>query len=226
MPVPSTIADLSTVAGSNSPAGTDNPSQGDDYLRAQASFIAQLRDLTNGTSGTLTGLALNVTGISTFTGAVTASSYIDTPNTAAFCAYRTTSQSLTASTVNTCIFPAEEVDRSSSYDISTGIFTAPRTGMYLFCVRLYMVNASVSATTYGVAYITRNNSSTSANLTYLDAPLVNGENINGSSNAFSVGGSHVCLMTAGDTMRVIYTSNSGGALSLLDKSKFSGTYLG
>jgi hypothetical protein len=44
MPVPSTIADLSTTAASNSPAGTDLPSTLDDHIRALGSFIAYLRD--------------------------------------------------------------------------------------------------------------------------------------------------------------------------------------
>ena len=45
MPVPSTIADLNTVAASNSPAGTETAKGTiDNYLRAQASFIAQNRD--------------------------------------------------------------------------------------------------------------------------------------------------------------------------------------
>lgn len=34
MPIPSTIADLSTTAASNSPAGSDPPTEGDNYLRA------------------------------------------------------------------------------------------------------------------------------------------------------------------------------------------------
>lgn len=44
MPVPSSINDLSTVAGSNSPLGSETPGQGDDHIRALASFVAQLRD--------------------------------------------------------------------------------------------------------------------------------------------------------------------------------------
>jgi hypothetical protein len=44
MPVPSSINDLSTTAGSNSPAGTESPNTTDDYLRSHASFIAGLRD--------------------------------------------------------------------------------------------------------------------------------------------------------------------------------------
>ena len=44
MPVPANIAALSTTAGSNSPPGSEAVTTVDDYLRAHASFIAQLRD--------------------------------------------------------------------------------------------------------------------------------------------------------------------------------------
>lgn len=45
MPVPTTLASLSTTAASNSPSGGENPFPDlDDYLRAHASFIAALRD--------------------------------------------------------------------------------------------------------------------------------------------------------------------------------------
>ena len=44
MPTPSSIGDLSQVAASNFPAGSDSPANLDDVQRAQASFIALLRD--------------------------------------------------------------------------------------------------------------------------------------------------------------------------------------
>lgn len=44
MPVPSSINDLSTTAGTNSPAGSESPGVIDDYLRTLSSFIAVLRD--------------------------------------------------------------------------------------------------------------------------------------------------------------------------------------
>jgi len=44
MPLPSSINDLSTTAGSNSPSGSESPSTIDDYLRTYASYIALLRD--------------------------------------------------------------------------------------------------------------------------------------------------------------------------------------
>lgn len=44
MPVPTSIDDLSTTAGSNSPSGADSPGDGDNYIRSLSAFIAQLRD--------------------------------------------------------------------------------------------------------------------------------------------------------------------------------------
>jgi hypothetical protein len=48
MPVPSAITDLTTVATTNSPAGSELPSTADDYFRAHASFIAQMRAVIGG----------------------------------------------------------------------------------------------------------------------------------------------------------------------------------
>ncbi len=45
MPVPSSISDLSTTAGSNYPGGGESPITADDYFRAHASFIAQMAGL-------------------------------------------------------------------------------------------------------------------------------------------------------------------------------------
>lgn len=62
MPVPSTIDDLSTTASSNSPAGTDTPQDGDNYIRALSSFIAQLRDKLDGGTGGVTLVSPTITG--------------------------------------------------------------------------------------------------------------------------------------------------------------------
>jgi hypothetical protein len=69
MPVPSSINDLSTTAGSNSPAGSESPTDGDAILRAHASFIALLRDKFNGTSAT--GEINDATFAGTMAGAAT-----------------------------------------------------------------------------------------------------------------------------------------------------------
>lgn len=53
MPLPTSIADLSTTAASNYPAGSDSPSVLDDVQRAHASYIATLRDTLGLTTGTI-----------------------------------------------------------------------------------------------------------------------------------------------------------------------------
>lgn len=67
MPVPASINDLSTTVASNSPSGSETPTDGDNYLRTFASFIALLRDLTNGTTAP-TLKTPTVTGTSVFSG--------------------------------------------------------------------------------------------------------------------------------------------------------------
>lgn len=57
MPVPSSINDLSTTAGSNYPTGSESPATLDDYQRAHAAFIAQLRDGKQVSDALLTAIA-------------------------------------------------------------------------------------------------------------------------------------------------------------------------
>jgi hypothetical protein len=67
MPVPSTINDIYTVAGSNPPGGGETPAEGDNHLRAAYSFIALLRDILNGTSSTTASVqSLAVSGAAAF----------------------------------------------------------------------------------------------------------------------------------------------------------------
>lgn len=73
MPIPSTIADLSTTPGSNSPAGSDPPTEGDNYLRAIQAILRQEHDNFAGTASTLganlvgySPLNTNVSGLGAF----------------------------------------------------------------------------------------------------------------------------------------------------------------
>lgn len=75
MPVPSTMADLSTTASSNSPAGSDSPTSGDDYFRALQAIVrttnAKGSDIASTTTtniGSATGEFVDVTGTTTITG--------------------------------------------------------------------------------------------------------------------------------------------------------------
>lgn len=63
MPVPTLITELSTTAASNSPPGSDSPATIDDYLRANAAFIAQLRDGKPDTANVLLKAGGSMTGL-------------------------------------------------------------------------------------------------------------------------------------------------------------------
>lgn len=75
MPVPSSMADLSTTAASNYPTGSDSPTSGDDYFRAIQAIIRSTNakgvDIASATTtdiGAATGEFVDVTGTTTITG--------------------------------------------------------------------------------------------------------------------------------------------------------------
>jgi hypothetical protein len=74
MPVPSSMADLSTTAASNFPTGSESPTTGDDYLRAYAAILratnAKGADIASASTtdiGAATGEFVDVTGTTTIT---------------------------------------------------------------------------------------------------------------------------------------------------------------
>jgi hypothetical protein len=58
MPIPSSIADLSTTAASNSPLGSEPPTEGDNHIRALASIVKQVYEGNSDTSDAAKGDAL------------------------------------------------------------------------------------------------------------------------------------------------------------------------
>lgn len=66
MPLPTSINDLSTTAGSNSPGGSEDLGITDNYLRVHASYIALLRDVVMSGTGNIS--AANITYSGTLTG--------------------------------------------------------------------------------------------------------------------------------------------------------------
>lgn len=119
MPVPATINDLSTTAGSNYPAGTESPTVIDDYFRSHASFIAQLRDGKVATSGNET-----IAGIKTFSSTIVG-------NISGSAGSATTAT--TATTATSCTNVAGGANGSVPYQTGSGAtsFIAAGTSGYL-----------------------------------------------------------------------------------------------
>lgn len=225
MPVPATIADLSTTAGSNYPQGSDTPTTGDDTFRALSSFIAQLRDQLNDTSNTGTLKNPVLSGTATGSGFVMpahASGYISTPAVCGVSAYRSTNQTLVTGT-NTIRFDTETADRAANYVTGTGVFTAPLAGLYQVNALLALQNNSASSATLTGVFISVNGAiAVGASTVYLD---ISGGTVNASSSAFTRAGSSMLSLALNDTLQVVVV-HTGGNLTALAGSHFSVHYVG
>lgn len=76
MPVPTSISDLSTTAGSNPPSGSETPQEGDNHLRAAYSFIRQLSNRLDGTTQSDSPTFVDVTASGNVTASSSASSTV------------------------------------------------------------------------------------------------------------------------------------------------------
>lgn len=179
-----------------------------------------MRDYLNGVSSS----TVTVQNLSVAT--TTSTGYIDKPNAAAVSAYRTTAQTINNTSVVTCIFDTEAADRSASYDTATGIFTAPRTGLYRATAGLVLQNVTITNGIYSAAYISKNNLSSTGNIAPIAAAVPRGSTINASGNEFDLSGSSIFALASGDTLRVIVATGAGGNLSLRATSNFCVDYLG
>lgn len=114
-----------------------------------------------------------------------------------FYAYRTTSQSLPDSSVQTIIFATEANDYASAYDNSTGIFTAPVTGLYRIDALVTNQGAGTGTNMMWEAYneLLLNNSTViaKADLNSYD---------NGYNSIVSLPANMEIELTAGDTLRM------------------------
>lgn len=139
-------------------------------------------------------------------------------------AYRSGIISLSAGT-NTIRFDTTSLDRLSDYDVGTGIFTAPTTGLYQVNCSLQVVNGSLTPLTFTGAYISKNNSSTFPSYLKLVWSDVDGATIGAGSNEITLNGSCLFSLTAGDTLRVVEV-HSGSLLTVNAGSSFSIAFIG
>lgn len=129
MPVPTSIDDLSTTAGSNSPSGSETPTEGDNYIRTLSSYIALLRDKLDGTSntGTITNAAFSgtQTGAATWSALQTFSSGINVGGTTytSFASFGTTVKAYKTATTSRNTTTTLTDDPHLSCALTTGVWS-------------------------------------------------------------------------------------------------------
>jgi hypothetical protein len=122
----------------------------------------------------------------------------------------------------TVVFATERWDPNNNYNISNGLYTAPKTGLYSVGYALRMTMGGTAATSIQASVVT----SASA-----DALLLNAMEGMVNSKTYTLSGSGIILMTAGDTVS-IKADCSGQNVTVIgssganDASFFNIIYLG
>jgi hypothetical protein len=233
MPVPTLITDLSTTAGSNSPAGTDAiGTDADNYVRAHAAFIAQLRDssrnliLASAGAPTLAFTGDTNTGIfspgadiiAIATGRVerlridATGRILNSSNTQP--AFLATGSATTnaGSNVELNDYAAEVYDYGACFNPTTGRYTAPVAGLYTFTFTIYGTGIASSGYT---AQLFKNGGSVAG------APPVYPEHVDTDVYAMNT----VQLVLAANDYVSVF-ANSGSASKTLNCTSFFGRLLG
>lgn len=113
MPIPSTVADLSTTASSNYPSGSESANQLDDYHRALCAIVKQVSDAKENTGVAATAITAERTAVATLTNKTLTSPTLTTPalgtpasGTLMNCTFPTLNQNTTGTAANLSGTPA------------------------------------------------------------------------------------------------------------------------
>ena len=144
-----------------------------------------------------------------------------------FAATRTSSaQTLSVSSVQTLVFNHEDADPESTFDTSTGIFTANVAGTFLFTCAVTVQNQAVNSGVLNRIYLSKNSGAATINIGYGQA----GQTLAGASNATTWAGVGTFVLAQNDTVKVVADVGAGfgggGSFTFNIGSAFSGKKIG
>jgi hypothetical protein len=122
-------------------------------------------------------------------------------------------------TTVTLIHSTERIDKNADHD-GTSTFTAPVTGLYLFCITVHTIGYNGNQTTAIVEFVTSNRTYRISHIT--------GSGVTTSNSVVSQGGCTVADMDAADTITATFVSNGSSKVVDTDASNrnmFTGTLL-
>lgn len=152
-------------------------------------------------AGEVTGIMFKGTGFVLLT----------TVGTAAFAAQRiTTVQSMPASTITTCIFQSEQIDQGNNFDPVTGIFTAPRFGVYAFESTMTLVPGGTNCVLNGI-YFSKNNTDVAGPARFDIGYGLKGALYSNTSNSLVFAGGVIMVLNALDTVQMRWDAGTSGA---------------
>ena len=108
MPIPSSVADLSTTASSNYPSGSESANQLDDYHRALCAIVRQVSDAKEDTGVAATAITAERTAVATLTNKTLVAPALGAPasGTLTNCTFPTLNQNTTGTAANLSGTPA------------------------------------------------------------------------------------------------------------------------
>lgn len=136
----------------------------------------------------------------------------------------TGSQTLNAGATADMVFPTADTNDGTAIDVTTGIFTAPVTGMYFFTASPLLTNNTGGAATLNSCFLSRNGTSGgTANRYFLGQGSIGVTIATGAS--FLASGSAIIHLAASDTVRVKVDVGGANALTGDLGSRFGGYLL-